>query len=273
MRTIHSFRLVALAAACSLMFSVAGCATLRANASDSDTLRTTRPAAASAGNGADFAWSVSGDPAVRPIQVFSIGGQTYFQMRPGQNIPAVFVGNTPIPFAIEPPYIVITGKPSTVNLIADGSRAVVVHDGPATAATSDPERVQRVDVSTMGHPNANGVETYAAAPEVPQSHVSVATVSTPSPIVNTDPANTKGWQIYPSDKMLSHALARWCSQDGITLHWNAPIDLPIEAPSNYPYPKLFAAMAALLDAAGNASGYHFYYSVEGNVITVVANPA
>jgi hypothetical protein len=51
----------------------------------------------------DFGYAIRGDRAARPAQVFDDGaGKIFFQLRPGQPMPAVFVGQTPELLVMQP---------------------------------------------------------------------------------------------------------------------------------------------------------------------------
>jgi hypothetical protein len=67
----------------------------------------------------DFAWRLSGDRQVAPLQVFDDGAQTWLQFRAGQVLPAIFAstdsGELPVPYTHREPYVVLAGKwPSLV---------------------------------------------------------------------------------------------------------------------------------------------------------------
>lgn len=107
-----------------------------------------RPAAADATGGFDWSWDVAGDPQVRPIQVFTNGEKTWLQMAPHQVMPALFVAGTPVPFELNPPYIMVVGAPDRIDLIATSYRAVVTRRAPPAPAvplrSNDAGRLQTV---------------------------------------------------------------------------------------------------------------------------------
>ncbi|HEX7325382.1 MAG TPA: TcpQ domain-containing protein [Rhodanobacteraceae bacterium] len=249
------------------LLPLGGCAAFVRSSGPGPSPGTTRPAAVSVADGMDWHWSVTGDVAVRPEQVFAFGGRTYLQMRVGQIIPALVVNGTPVPFQLSPPYLIVTGEPATINLLARGYRAVVAHIGPVPGATQAPARnVQTIDATPTGAANAQGVTTFAD----PAS--SAVSDPTPTPHIAapiTDPV-AAGWSVRPSDGLLSHALARWCRKAGMRLNWQSYVDLPITAPMHFDEPKLFEAMAVLLNEAGTAAHARFFYSVQGRTITVIA---
>lgn len=93
-----------------------------------------RPAAAPVDVGVDWRWRVSGDAAVRPVQVFTVKGLTYLQM--GITRPAVVVlaNGEVIPFRHAPPYILVQGVPDRIDIVIEGYRAVVERIAPPVKA-------------------------------------------------------------------------------------------------------------------------------------------
>lgn len=255
---------------------LAGCA-MTPTAPTQNTV-SSRQAATSVDGHADWAWSVSGDTVVRPIQVFSLGGQTYFQMRAGQRIPAILANGTPVPYRIAPPYLVVTGRYTSFSLLVDGYSARVVHNGPLAAPPAPAEgtdRLHRVSVGSNTLPSSAAATTYATAPEgqirtVERSVPSTGAVTTASTVRLADqPGSDRVWRIDPTQGMLSSALRDWCAQAGVRLVWRANVDLPIEHEATYRDPKFFGAMASLLSDASR-SNYQFFYSVTGDTVTVIS---
>lgn len=253
--------------------AVAGCATL-----PNGNIVSSRPAAVSVDGITDWSWNVSGDAVVRPLQVFSLRGKTYFQMLPRQRIPAVFVDGTPLPFTIAPPYIVVQGVAQRYDLMADGYRALVLHRGPLTMpeapAVDAPGRVNRV-ADDMGQdaldPRTIGgfVDASEPAPVREVAHPEVDIRRAQAEAVKTVADTSRVWRIDPSQRLLSHALAEWARQAGAHLVWKSDVDLPIRAAADYRSPKFFAAMSDLLADASN-SGYRFFYAVSGRTVTVIS---
>lgn len=253
-----------------------GCASFRERVREN--IVSSRPAAASVDGRADWAWDIQGDAMVRPLQVFSLSGQTYFQMRPSQRIPAIFVDGTPVPFTIAPPYIIVQGTPARFNLIADGFRAIVTHRGPVTMPNvpviDSASRVQRVSSSdsapapaaTIGGFIQQVTPTPTRTVEHPKVDVAKALAQQAEPQATSD---RRVWRITPSQKTLSRALADWAKEVGVRLVWRSNVDLPIRRPAEYVTPKFFAAMSGLLADAG-ACGYQFFYSVKGRTVTVIS---
>ena len=110
---------------------------------------TSRPAAASTTGGFNWAWDITGDRAVRPIQVFGNDEKTWLQMAPQQAMPAIFVGGVPVPFDINPPYFVVSGSPARIDVIATNYRAVITKRNAVTNAIPEPNRARSADPSRI----------------------------------------------------------------------------------------------------------------------------
>lgn len=264
-----------------LAIAATGCSVFQPRPTDRGNQITARPAAVSVNGVADWSWDVSGDALVRPLQVFSLSGQTYFQMLPRQRIPAIFVDGTPVPFKLAPPYLIVKGVPQRFDLIADGYRALVIHRGPVAMpdvpAVETTDRVERTPDAAAPQASADAAPGTIAhllaltrTPEtrtVPHAEVDVAEALAQSAAVKSDPHRV--WRIEPSQQTLSRALAAWARDAGVKLVWKSDVDLPIRRAAEYRDPKFFAAMTSLL-ADANTAGYQFFYQVNGGVVTVIS---
>lgn len=102
---------------------IAGCAT-QAPVKEPPVMVADRPAAAPVDVGIEWGWRIVGDAAVRPVQVFSMNGQTYLHMRDRRPV-VLLVGREVLPFLTSWPYLVIQGEPDRVDVVLDGYRAVL----------------------------------------------------------------------------------------------------------------------------------------------------
>lgn len=105
-----------------------------------------RPAAAPVDVGIDWDWRVVGDAAARPVQAFSMDGQTYLQMRDYRPV-VLLVNGEVIPYVRSWPHLIVQGEPAHIDVVLDGYRAVVeriVREQPAPAAAGQQNRVERV---------------------------------------------------------------------------------------------------------------------------------
>jgi hypothetical protein len=128
------FRVGRLVAAMVIGVAVTACGTTPAPSTGANVVAT-RPAAADATAGFNWAWDISGDPQVRPMQVFSNKENTWLQLGPRQVMPAVFVDGVPVPFELNPPFIKIVGSPDRIELVATAYRSVVIKRNPKADIT------------------------------------------------------------------------------------------------------------------------------------------
>lgn len=70
----------------------------------------------------DFSFAVTGDRAVRPMQVITDGTKTYFQFRQNQPVPAIFAGGRIVRFTVEQPYIVTHGLDKAYTLVGQSGK-------------------------------------------------------------------------------------------------------------------------------------------------------
>lgn len=102
---------------------VAGCATPPPPVPQPPLSVADRPAAAPVDVGIEWSWRIVGDAAARPVQVFSLDGKTYLQMRDRRPV-VLLVGGDVIPFLSSWPYLVIQGEPAHVDIVLEGYRAI-----------------------------------------------------------------------------------------------------------------------------------------------------
>lgn len=96
-----------------------------------------RPAAAPVDVGIEWGWRIVGDAAARPVQVFSLNGQTYLHMRDRRPVVLLVAGEI-VPFLMSAPYLVIQGEPDRVDVVLEGYRAIAerVSNRPSVPAAS-----------------------------------------------------------------------------------------------------------------------------------------
>jgi hypothetical protein len=121
---------------------IAGCATQSPAPPVQPVQVADRPAAAPVDVGVDWGWRLVGDAAARPVQVFSMNGQTYLQMRDRRPV-VLLVGGEIIPFMTSWPYLVIQGEPGQVDIVLEGYRAIAerVSSGGGAQSSSSPAEV------------------------------------------------------------------------------------------------------------------------------------
>lgn len=259
------------------LVGLGGCA-MAPVSSEPSNLVSSRPAAASVNAGVDWKWEVSGDSAVRPMQVFSVHGKTYLQMRPQQAVPAVLVDGQPIPFEISSPYIVIQGSPARMDLVANGYRAIVAHEAaapkaPAAVGVPDVSRVQRVsmaamDATTTSAPTKPAVASGAAEPAKLERVSFVQSTPRAAPAAAAATSGVRVWRVVPREGTLSNALTQWARESGVQIQWRAPVDVPIVANGEFHGP-FWMAMGHALDAASTVQ-WKFVMSLQGDAIVINA---
>lgn len=99
-----------------------------------------RPAAAPVDVGIEWSWRLVGDAAARPVQVFSMNGQTYLQMRDRRPV-VLLVGGQIVPFMTSWPYLIVQGEPDRVDIVLEGYRAIAERISAKPAA---PQAIQGV---------------------------------------------------------------------------------------------------------------------------------
>jgi outer membrane protein OmpA-like peptidoglycan-associated protein len=118
----------------------------------------------------DFGYAIHGDRAARPVQVFDDGaGKTYFEVRPGQPMPAVFAGQD-LEFLVAQPegpfYTVRTGA-SEFTLVLGAARAHVLRGDAALGGELRPAAPAVAPAATGDGGAAEGRRLASAEPGLP----------------------------------------------------------------------------------------------------------
>jgi len=200
----------------------------------------------------DFAWQLSGDPEVAPLQVFDDGRRMWLQFVPGQAVPAIFAstsqGDRLLGYRREDPYVVLDqiwphlvlrgGRQSSridrVSAASDPSMAL-------TGAVPEADAGKMAEPSGVRAPSSAVVDTLAvhteadeavvpvvAAPLPAQSAAITATVDVPPDLAQFD--------VSPQDKNMRLALSRWADMAGWTFeaeHWSVDADIPIAGSAQF----------------------------------------
>lgn len=190
-----------------------------------------------------FAWRLSGDRAVAPLQVFDNGKRTWMQFAPGQPVPAIFrqdgTGDRPLPYTREGPYLVLAGVwPRLVmrggQLRSKAEKLDVA--GPVEAPVIDkldsPVTVAPVDdtpnASVAPEPVAANIPGRADTPDARDVAASAQMLTAASFELSTESPHR--FEVSPKDATLRAALARWARTAGWTFdveHWAVDADIPI----------------------------------------------
>lgn len=104
-------------------------------------LASARPASSEAASAYDFAYRLSGDRRVAPVQVFDDGRTTWLQFQPGQTLPAVFVAGPTeasagqlASYTQQGPYLVLNGTANAFVLRIGAITARADYTGSAPRA-------------------------------------------------------------------------------------------------------------------------------------------
>lgn len=175
-----------------------------------------------------FAWRLSGDRAVAPIQAFDNGIKTWLQFAPKQPLPAVFehttAGDRPLKYTHEGPYMVLNGV--WPKLILRGGRL-----------QSRVERIVEPPVEPVAAvtPIVPAVTPVIVAPTTsPVLHDAASVMAFQVPGITDEPPQR--YTVSPKDLNLRSALARWAQSAGWTFqpeHWAVDADIPIVASANF----------------------------------------
>jgi len=169
----------------------------------------------------DFAWKLSGDRVVAPIQVFSDSSHIWLQWLPNQTLPAIFAvtdaGDQVVPYERVGPYAKLDGHWTT--LIFRGAQRQA--------------RARRTYASTQASaPISTPTSTHAQASSVPASQTSPSSAIVTPISRNAQPF----YAITSTDKNLRQALSRWSGLSGWRFqaeHWAVDVDIPLTATANF----------------------------------------
>jgi hypothetical protein len=177
----------------------------------------------------DFAWRLSGDRQVAPLQVFDDGERTWLQFAPGQALPAIFardgVAEQPVPYTRRDPYIVIDGKWPTL-VMRGGSLQALANYGGTTAVSG--KNAAPAALPPAGLPSMPAVAATAA--HVPALRADGAARGTANPAAAPD------YRATPADENMRRVLMRWAGAAGWTFgseHWAVDVDIPLTGTAGF----------------------------------------
>jgi len=156
-----------------------------------------------------FAWKLSGDRSVAPLQVFSDATHIWLQWLPHQTLPAIFgitdSGEQLATYEREGPYTKLDGHWS--GLIFRGAQL-----------QAKARRTQHTN-------SQQSPKQQALKKNVPVT-----------PVTATAPTSQPFYAISKADKNLRQALVRWSGLSGWTFqaeHWAVDVDIPLTATANF----------------------------------------
>ncbi|WP_420177730.1 TcpQ domain-containing protein [Kerstersia gyiorum] len=188
------------------------------------------PGAVTAGR-YDFAWRLSGQRELAPLQVFDDGRDTWLQFPPGQTLPAIFVadgqGERLAAHETAGPYLRVAGVWPAL-LFRGGSRQ-------AMAQYTGAQRGQPLMLAQAAA-TAHGAEVVAgAANAVPDILPTTLAMDERSSISTADGSNAAAgddanYSVATSDGNMRRVLAQWARRAGWTFdtwHWDVDMDIPL----------------------------------------------
>jgi len=196
----------------------------------------------------DFAYRLSGDRRVAPVQVFDDGRTTWLQFQPGQTLPAVFVATSAeasdgqlASYTQQGPYLVLNGTANALVLRIGAITARADYTGSALRAglvnaAPDISSQWAGDLATptpapRSAPAAGMPALPTASRLGPKAAVSASQPS-PGPVAGTvaQEASVLEFDVSLTDRNMRVALGRWARQAGWTFHpehWAADVDIPL----------------------------------------------
>lgn len=187
-----------------------------------------------------FAWRLSGDRAVAPIQVFDNGNKTWLQFPPQRPLPAVFehtaAGDRPLKYTQEGPYMVLDGV--WPQLVLRGGRLQSRVERllePGNEAATPPVITPVIAPVLPADFSAAAKQSAPAAP-LPSLALQAAANAVALPVAGASDASVQHFAVSPKDLNLRSALARWAKSAGWTFepeHWAVDADIPIVASATF----------------------------------------
>lgn len=184
-----------------------------------------------------FAWRLSGDRAVAPLQVFDNGRRMWLQFASRQALPAVFErlpsGDRPLSYTREGPYVVVQGVWPSLVLRGGRLSSYIERIEPigAPVAQTDVE-----PISGAAATNTAAIPMHASAAPSAESQPDPIATLTAASFSTTAQDPPIRYSVTPKDVNLRTALSRWAQQAGWTFepeHWAVNADIPIAGSADF----------------------------------------
>ena len=183
-----------------------------------------------------FAWRISGDRAVAPLQVFDDGQTTWLQFAESQAVPAIFAssiaGQQLLDYTRQGPYVVLPG----------------VWDQLVLRGGSLLGRIQRIsDVAAPGQLSAAQAQPVEPADALSMQQQATS-LSIDPPVQEKDRGLSPNYHASPQDITMRAALSKWAQAAGWTFepeHWVVDVDIPLSGSASFE-PDFKAAVRSLL---------------------------
>ena len=190
----------------------------------------------------DFAWRLSGDRAVAPLQVFSDASRTWLQWLPGQILPIILgsseQGEQVLTYLRQGPYTILDGHWSVLLFRSARQQARARRSDPSLVAT--PASQQRV-LSQLSTLQPQSVQLAAQTNTVPASEgtssADATSLSNELRLSQSVPRVSQPFfAVSHTDLHLRQALTRWAGLSGWRFepeHWVVDIDIPLSASAKF----------------------------------------
>ena len=187
----------------------------------------------------DFAWRLSGDRAVAPLQVFSDASRTWLQWLPGQILPIILgsseQGEQVLTYLRQGPYTIIEGHWSALLFRSARQQARARRSDPGLVAAGAMQR--RVSPSPLTlHPQPVTRPNAIPAPEGAPSADATSPFTEARLSEALPRASQPFFAVSHADLHLRQALTRWAGLSGWRFepeHWAVDIDIPLSASAKF----------------------------------------
>lgn len=219
-------------------------------------LASARPASSEAAGAYDFAYRLSGDRRVAPVQVFDDGRTTWLQFQPGQTLPAVFVAGPTeasagqlASYTQQGPYLVLNGTANAFVLrigaitaradytgsaprtglpaaapgmpsqwAGDATSSASPNVPPASASATALPAMSAAASGSTSAPASVGMASLPTASRLAQQRTPAPPAYGPAAGAVAQEASVLEFDVSLSDKNMRTALGRWARQAGWTFH-------------------------------------------------------
>jgi hypothetical protein len=180
----------------------------------------------------DFAWKLSGDRTVAPLQVFSDNSRTWLHWHPNQSIPAIIASQDGqeqvLTYTRQDPYTIIEGHWSRLSFRAGRQQAQ------ARRVRSLPESAPMQPQPLRSEPVVQSAMTHTHSRDSSASVVKAPSIA---------------FAVTPEDQNLRQALTRWSGISGWRFqpeHWVVDVDIPLSAGASFSDDFISSVQALLL---------------------------
>jgi len=170
----------------------------------------------------DFAWKLSGDRAVAPLQVFSDSSHTWLHWHPNQSVPAILANlgdqEKVLSYKRQDPYTIIEGHWPRLSFRAGRQQAFA----------------RRTQLQ---------IDSPLQRSQVPTQE------SVKAPAAVLPPSSSTAYAVSPEDQHVRQALIRWSGISGWRFqpeHWGVDVDIPLSASASFSDDFVTSVQALLL---------------------------